>query len=605
MKNVDFFIGNYYFFSFFNFLLRFIIEMRPAIQFYLLFSLLACLQGNLRAQDFEKFANVVDSEQSLEKLKQIVREEQEKFSQTKNRYYLYNVKYAESGICNMLHDHNGRLRKLTWITEDCSNCETEQMAWVNYHLASVLSLLDARGLAEEYGKKTLYLAHKKKVVKLYSLCYSLLGTNFYRQNEFEWAIKNYKNAIKHAEESDYLFRASMLNNIGLSYMKLNKNQLSYEYYKQSLQSMDQMEEMSTFDRHFEEVVKGNIGTILHKLGDYDRAQELLEHELSYYKNHPEFIFESIGPLVELLELYQQKGDQQNTAFTLQRIKELDQRKGGDLVLTEAIYTYYRKRNNPESMYYADRLVKKLKLYSDSVNKQTVELNEIVYQDKLKHLKSEADSQEKILRHAVTDKKKSQTISFIMVVLAVLVLVIGIIVRSEKGRRAKKDLVISEQRKQIEQNERIILENEIQQQQDRITNLAMNLTLKKETERAFLLKIKEIRKRKNVDIEAVILDLQLCVTNLLEIDKKMLNSSIETDEINRKFKNLLAEMHPELNESDLNFCCYFRLNLSSKEIGSLHGLSDVSVRVLKNKIKKKIGLVGDVSVNKYLSELDIS
>jgi DNA-binding NarL/FixJ family response regulator len=52
------------------------------------------------------------------------------------------------------------------------------------------------------------------------------------------------------------------------------------------------------------------------------------------------------------------------------------------------------------------------------------------------------------------------------------------------------------------------------------------------------------------------------------------------------------------------CTYFISDLSAKEIGLLMNLSDVSVRVAKNKIKNKIGLDKDANLDDYLKSISI-
>ena len=59
------------------------------------------------------------------------------------------------------------------------------------------------------------------------------------------------------------------------------------------------------------------------------------------------------------------------------------------------------------------------------------------------------------------------------------------------------------------------------------------------------------------------------------------------------------------QNNSNFLCnYFRLNMPSKEIASIEGITDGTVRVYKNKIKNKIGLSQLDSLNEYLVNISI-
>jgi len=251
------------------------------------------------------------------------------------------------------------------------------------------------------------------------------------------------------------------------------------------------------------------------------------------------------------------------------------------------------------------LIKKLNAYSDWNIRQSNELNEILYRDKLTHMKKDSRTQKIILNSAIKEKKKSQLMSIIVIIIGILISAIAVLVYISIRKNTLKNSLIQKQRREIELNKNKILQNEIRLNQDKIANLAMNLTLKKETEKAFLTKINELKRKKNIDTEQTLRDLQLSVSNLLSIDKKIIHTDLETDEVNRKFKKILLNLHPGLSKSDLEYCCYFRLNLSAKEIGSIQGISDASVRVLKNRIKNKLDLQSDQSLNEYLNSLSLN
>jgi hypothetical protein len=72
-----------------------------------------------------------------------------------------------------------------------------------------------------------------------------------------------------------------------------------------------------------------------------------------------------------------------------------------------------------------------------------------------------------------------------------------------------------------------------------------------------------------------------------------------NEESQKFAQSLLHKFPELNKKEVRLCYYFKLNLSSKEISNLEGLTNGSVRVYKTKLKNKLGLKYEDNLNKYL------
>ena len=75
-----------------------------------------------------------------------------------------------------------------------------------------------------------------------------------------------------------------------------------------------------------------------------------------------------------------------------------------------------------------------------------------------------------------------------------------------------------------------------------------------------------------------------------------------DRIHGNFFQILKSRYPSLTSSDLRFCSYLCMNLSSKEIASMMNISLKGVEAARYRIRKKIGLPSDVSLSAFLMEL---
>ncbi|MBT8295123.1 MAG: histidine kinase, partial [Gramella sp.] len=65
-----------------------------------------------------------------------------------------------------------------------------------------------------------------------------------------------------------------------------------------------------------------------------------------------------------------------------------------------------------------------------------------------------------------------------------------------------------------------------------------------------------------------------------------------------FKEILVKF-PSLTGKDLKLCSYLKMNLSSKEIAPLMGISVRGVEVHRYRLRKKMGLESDVNLTKFL------
>lgn len=72
-----------------------------------------------------------------------------------------------------------------------------------------------------------------------------------------------------------------------------------------------------------------------------------------------------------------------------------------------------------------------------------------------------------------------------------------------------------------------------------------------------------------------------------------------NEVHEDFFKDLLEKYPRLTSKDLKLCSYLKMNLSSKEIAPLMGISVRGVEVHRYRLRKKMALESDVNLSKFL------
>jgi DNA-binding CsgD family transcriptional regulator len=95
------------------------------------------------------------------------------------------------------------------------------------------------------------------------------------------------------------------------------------------------------------------------------------------------------------------------------------------------------------------------------------------------------------------------------------------------------------------------------------------------------------------------DVQFKLKNLIEIDSKNPDISVNSDEIKRQFFDRLLMAHPNLSSKDLEMCSHIRLNLSSKEIAPLLKISVRSIEIKRYRLRKKMNLTHEEDLVEYL------
>jgi hypothetical protein len=136
----------------------------------------------------------------------------------------------------------------------------------------------------------------------------------------------------------------------------------------------------------------------------------------------------------------------------------------------------------------------------------------------------------------------------------------------------------------------------------ISDLKTKLELKKSFENELIKTIYEVESNDGYDTKVLLNELKLKLQNLTEIDKKQIVKNSTALDDKGLFQKELERIHPELSFQERTLCTYFRLHLSSKEIAVIEGITNGTVRVYKNKIKHKMGLSAEESLNEYLCNL---
>ncbi|WP_276485799.1 ligand-binding sensor domain-containing protein [Paraflavitalea pollutisoli] len=74
-----------------------------------------------------------------------------------------------------------------------------------------------------------------------------------------------------------------------------------------------------------------------------------------------------------------------------------------------------------------------------------------------------------------------------------------------------------------------------------------------------------------------------------------------DEVHSNFLARVKKQFPSLTTTDLKLCAYLHIDLTSKEIAQLLGISVRGVETSRYRLRKKLGIPGEVSLNAYLLE----
>lgn len=150
-----------------------------------------------------------------------------------------------------------------------------------------------------------------------------------------------------------------------------------------------------------------------------------------------------------------------------------------------------------------------------------------------------------------------------------------------------------------------LDTEIKHKNAELANATMNLVQKKE----FILKLKkELQQfQKSAKIEEDNLELKKILKVLSEeekLDEESNTFFMHFNSVHGDFLTILKKKFPALNPHDLRLCAYLRMNLSSKEIAPLMGISLRGVEISRYRLRKKLVLPTEMNLVEYLLNMEV-
>jgi ligand-binding sensor domain-containing protein/DNA-binding CsgD family transcriptional regulator len=174
---------------------------------------------------------------------------------------------------------------------------------------------------------------------------------------------------------------------------------------------------------------------------------------------------------------------------------------------------------------------------------------------------------------------------------------------QKQMAYQHQIELAESEKQIVQLQNEKLDTEIKYKNEELANATMHLVQKKE----FVLKLKkELQQlQKNIKVSDDNVELKKLLKVLAEeekLDEEWDKFSQHFDSVHGDFLTILKNKSPSLSPHDLRLCAYLRMNLSSKEIAPLMGISLRGVEISRYRLRKKLALPTELNLVDYLLNL---
>ena len=374
--------------------------------------------------------------------------------------------------------------------------------------------------------------------------------------------------------------ATNLCSIGITYMLLGDYAKALEYNLKAL-AIDS----SSNNRSGTAYVLGNIGATYETEGKYalalvyDLKQLKIEQEIGEYDNIAVAQI-NIGYIYTLLKNY--------TLAKYYLTSSLDSsKKNRDKLAIKGAYFALANLDSVQGNFKtALEDYKEYLVYRDSLINQgsteKITLMEARYTFKMKEDSIKAEHEkENLVRTAETNKKRIITNSSIIILLLIIVLVLVIMNRQKIKREKEKDQLKAEKE---------VIEIELKNAKITLDDYIKNMVEKNELLEQFKIDVEKLKslKTKEIDEERIEqLEHLNKVTILTEEDWNRFKVLFE--QVHKGFFIRLKEKLPNLTQAETRLICLTKLQLDTKQMAGILGVSNSTIKQSRYRLRKKLGL----------------
>ncbi|MCY1660428.1 helix-turn-helix transcriptional regulator [Chryseobacterium sp. SL1] len=379
-------------------------------------------------------------------------------------------------------------------------------------------------------------------------------------------------------------------------MKIKKTDKAIQEYKIARNILLEKKQLTEEDSSFLLKVTANLAKIYITNKMTTEGKVLFENLFNQNKDIPKRLSNVVNISKELYQIYKSDNDRTKIPLLIDFLKNAEKQNldlSTNITISEILSDYYFENKQYDE--------------ANSYHLKTIHLKDLMIAENNEIMNELGDSLNKTIIKNTNQKydykiksQKTQTLWIILISIIIISTLVYFFISTIKKRKRENE--ISSQQKTISEQKELILEQNMKFQEEKMRNLHLNLNIKQETAKAFLEKIKKARKSNINNPENILKELYFDLNNFINIDKKNIDFTEENTLENQNFLKKLSEIYPQLSEQELQLCIYFRLNLSAKEISMLEKITDGSVRVYKSKIKSKMNIPKEKSIEESLQNI---
>ncbi len=459
-------------------------------------------------------------------------------------------------------------------------------------------------LQAEFFKNTAHIYYDRDVFDI-ALQYSLKAYDFYKdqfpceQYEIENLLAviyarlyNQERALYylkrvyayHKEQNNLPSSGRVLNNIGSLFLESEKPDSALIYLNRSMAILEKAEDNHSLIR-----VYTSMARAYESQGSRERAENYFEKalELQEKVQNPElshYVFYTIADYYFKIGKPEQSVQYAQKAFALDVFRQGINNLEVLQILYKSNLTLGNYREAAQFFQEYDSLRESLDVEEKAIN---------VEKQRIEH-----DFKTKEEINNLNDKQKRLNLIIAILGLLVVLLIFGVFLIRYKNKLVKEKL--KNELNTYRENE---LKNQIELKNKELASKTIAETRREEIYNSVLEDLKKIKLKNGKE------DTQQALNQVLNKLENNSNKAI-WEEFELRFANIyesfyqnLQKRHPDLSSYDKRICALIKLNLSTKEIADITGVTIKSVENTRTRLRKKLKMSNEkIGLNQYLSTI---
>jgi tetratricopeptide (TPR) repeat protein len=446
--------------------------------------------------------------------------------------------------------------------------DERMMAQISGNLANVYTRIDNYKNAISYLNKAKEILEKEQFFSSRTMAglYTNIGLAYTGLMQLDSALLYYNKALNLINKTENaLYFASILNNMGEVYYEQKEYEKALADYEKSYVLFSEIENYNGMGAS-----KLNIAKIKIQQKKYTEAIILSKEALKILEEINSLFF-VVTAHQQLYEAYKGLNDYKNANLHLEHyLFKKDSLKGNEK--TEYI-------SNLEMQYAAEKEQQKIQLLEQKIQllEQKIQLLE----------------QEKLLKEQELVIKETRFYIVIVSISALLFLTVLIIfyLKSNLQKNKLNQLLLQQKQEKLE-----LSLNYKQKELESFANY-----LKEKNQLLENLK-KELANTNLPDNGTAVKKLTGIINQYLHIDNDRKNLELKIDQEHQEFVQRLQEKYPQLTSNDIRLCSLILLDLNNKEMATILNIEPSSVKMSKNRLRKKLQLSKEENLHGFLKSL---